>query len=86
MDSNGDKLVFFSMYRQHDSTGVSGDGTIAYGMKAPAPSGKVVACWVTNPYRSVQIYDSMEHLKELHGHGGGTKIIQMDSIDVGGPK
>lgn len=79
-------LVLFSLYREEDESGISGTGTVAYGIKFPEPNGSVVLGWVPAHDRtSVAVYDSMEAVKNIHGHGGSTTIVQMNSIDCGGP-
>jgi hypothetical protein len=80
-------LVLFSLYREQDQSGVSGTGTVAYGIKFPEPNGRVVLGWVPAHDRtSVAVYDSMDVVKNVHGHGGSTKLIQLDKIDCGGPQ
>jgi len=84
MKAEPDELVLFQLYRQEDASGVSGTGTVAFGVKWPAPNERVTLAWVTN-YNSVAVYDSLEDVKNIHGHGGKTKLIQMQKIDCGSP-
>lgn len=83
---NDDKLVLFQLYRDEDRSGVSGTGTVAFGIKFPEPNGMVALGWVAKRNRtSVAVYESMDEMENIHGHGGATKIIQMDAIDTGSP-
>jgi hypothetical protein len=82
MNPNPDQLVLFQLYRREDESGVSGEGTVAFGVKFPEPNGRVVLGWVTD-FNSVAVYDSMDDMKDIHGHGGKTSIVQMDAIDCG---
>jgi hypothetical protein len=86
MKCNPDDLVAFQMYRENDESGVSGTGVVAYGMKWPEPNGKVTLAWVASHDRtSVAVYDSMEDMKNIHGHGGSTKFVQLWRMDTGKP-
>lgn len=86
MNPDDDDLVLFQLYRKEDESGVSGTGTVAFGIKFPEPNGKVALGWVPHRDRtSVAVYDDLETVEEVHGHGGRTQIIPMDTIDVGGP-
>lgn len=86
MKTNPDDMVVFQMLRQHDESGVSGTGVVAYGIKWPEPNGKVTLAWVAAEGRtSVALYDSMDHVEDIHGHGGSTKFIPMWRVDTGKP-
>jgi hypothetical protein len=62
----------FYLMRHEDAGGISGTGIVAVG--SIFPNGKVVFQWVT--YRSsMELYDSIENLIEIHGHGGKTEVI-----------
>lgn len=65
-------MRLFHLQRDKDSTGISGTGKIAEGVLFP--SGKVVLQWLTGT-PSVTVFDSMEDMVKVHGHGGNTKVI-----------
>lgn len=80
------ELVLFALHRREDKSGVSGTGTVAYGIKFPDPNGRVALGWVPCEGRtSVAVYDSMDVVEEVHGHGGASTIVEMTKIDCGGP-
>lgn len=86
MKANPDDLVLFAMYREEDESGVSGTGVVAYGVKWPAPNNRVTLAWVAAEGRtSVAVYDDLDTIKEIHGHGGKTKFIQQYRVDTGKP-
>lgn len=62
----------FGLMRAHDSSKVSGVGTVAEGYEFE--NGKVALCWLGR-YSSVNVYDSIEHVKVIHGHGGSTEVV-----------
>lgn len=78
-------LTLFQLYRREDASGVSGTGTVAYGIEFPYPNQCAVLGWVTDT-NSVAVYDSIDDVEEIHGHSGKTTIVEMDKIDVGGPE
>lgn len=80
------RMEIFALRRGTDESGVSGTGVVAYGVKFPKPNEQVVLGWITKPHQSVATYDSMEAVKHIHGHGGKTQIIPIDSWDMGGPR
>jgi hypothetical protein len=86
MNPNPHDLVLFQLYRQEDTSGISGEGTVAFGIRFPEPNARVALGWVANKgLTSVAVYDSIEAVKRIHGHGGSSKLIQMNKIDCGGP-
>ena len=60
------------MVRHEDVTGISGTGVIAEGTQYE--SGKCTLAWLT-VYKSIGVYDSIEELKAIHGHGGKTDVV-----------
>lgn len=66
----------FHLYRDTDQSGVSGTGRVAEGTLFP--NGKAVLSWNT-PFTSVAVYDSMEHLRQIHLHGGKTRVVFDDA-------
>ncbi len=61
----------FDLVRLEDATGVSGTGVVAWG--AVFPDGRVALRWATDTASSA-LYDSLEDLEEIHGHGGRTVV------------
>jgi len=82
MNPDPDELVLFQLYRKEDESGVSGEGTVAFGLRFPEPNGGVVLGWMSDQ-NSVAIYDSIADVEAIHGHGGATVVIEMDTIDIG---
>lgn len=68
-------LIVYRMVREEDKTGVSGTGTVGWIVDWPNPM--VTIGWCTDPWYSVATYPEMEAAKQIHGHGGATKFIQM---------
>lgn len=62
----------FDLIRSHDSTGISGDGRVAEGIEFE--NGKVAMCWL-GAMASVNLYDSIDHVRAIHGHGGSTEVV-----------
>ena len=65
----------FYLQRNEDETGVSGTGKVAEGVEFL--SGRVSLCWLTDT-PSVGIYDSIEDVEIIHGHGGKTIVQWLD--------
>lgn len=65
----------FVLYRAEDETGISGTGVVAQGVLFD--NGRAVLSWLTE-HTSVAVYDSMEHLVAIHGHGGKTIVKWID--------
>lgn len=65
----------FYLRRYEDVSGISGHGIIAEGVRYS--TGKCVLGWVTI-FRSVAVYDSLEELIAIHGHGGKTVVEWVD--------
>lgn len=60
------------LLRHEDQSGLSGTGVVAVGCQFP--NGRIVFQWVS--YRSsIEIYDSLENLIEIHGHEGKTEVV-----------
>lgn len=68
-------LVRFHLDRNEDVTGVSGEGTVAGGVIFP--DGTVAMRWNTGT-KSTVIYDSIEDVVAIHGHGGATLVNLID--------
>lgn len=69
------KMQPFYLQRVEDETGVSGTGVVAVG--AVYPSGLCILEWLTFT-SSLNQYRSLDHVKEVHGHGDKTMIIMGD--------
>lgn len=65
-------LRVFQLLRDEDVSGVSGVGRVAVGVVFP--SGKVVVEWLGSD-TTFGIYDRLEHVEKIHGHGGKTRIV-----------
>jgi hypothetical protein len=62
----------FDLMRSHDGSGVSGSGRVAEGFEFE--NGKVALCWL-GKFSSVNVYDSIDHVRAIHGHGGSTEVV-----------
>jgi len=69
------KLLRFVLIRNEDVTGVSGSGLVAEGIVFT--SGQVVIHWLRQPF-SMGLYQSLEDVIFIHGHGGRTKLQFID--------
>lgn len=71
----------FALVRTTDVSGVSGTGTVAYGVEFP--DGTVALRWVGGNPTSVVFHDNgMESVEAIHGHSGATQIMWL-SEDLG---
>lgn len=61
----------FELVRTEDVTGVSGTGVVAWGCQFP--DGCTVLRWATE-HASTAIYDSVQKVEAIHGHGGRTVV------------
>lgn len=66
----------FKLHRDEDETGVSGTGVVAEGVEFTC--GKVAMTWLSE-YGCVNVYDNIKVVQALHGHGGKTRIVFVDS-------
>jgi hypothetical protein len=62
----------FGLYRHQDVTGVSGSGTVAYGVQFA--DGTVVIRWQGETPSTV-IWESLEAAMRVHGHDGRTQVV-----------
>jgi hypothetical protein len=86
IDPEPAELVLFKLQRNEDESGVSGTGTVAYGLRFPEPNGCVALGWVAgHGLTSVAVYDDLDKMMKIHGHGGSTTLSAIDVIDCGGP-
>lgn len=64
-------MKMFLLIRHEDETGVSGTGIVAEGIEFS--NGKCSISWLTN-VTSCAIYDNIEDVIHIHGHGGKTEV------------
>lgn len=63
----------FIMIRLEDVTGISGTGVVAEGVEFL--NGKVVIQWIVGDHQSTVVWDNIEDVKAIHGHGGSTEVV-----------
>ena len=71
----------FLLVRYDDESGVSGTGVVAEGVQFS--TGRCVLAWVTR-FRSLAIYNSIDEIREIHGHDGKTHVSWLDEADQSG--
>ena len=76
MDNNKN-MKRFILNRIEDETGISGTGTVAEGVQFS--DGKVTMRWIVGEHRSTVVWDSIEAVDKIHGHGGRTVIEWVDA-------
>lgn len=68
----------FHLQRDVDESGVSGTGVVAEGVEFS--DGTVALRWLSAWPTSVVFHDrGMEAVEAVHGHGGATRIVWLDS-------
>lgn len=65
----------FMLLRVEDESGISGTGMVAEGVQFT--DGRCAMRWRTD-LRSTALYDSIEDLESIHGHGGKTVVVWID--------
>lgn len=60
----------FVLDRLDDETGISGTGIVAEGVVFS--DGKVALRWMVGEHRSTGVWDGLESVEAIHGHGGKT--------------
>jgi hypothetical protein len=70
----------FVLFRNEDETGVSGTGIVAEGIQFS--SGKCVISWLSST-PSIEVYDTVDELERVHGHGGKTRVRWVDRKKTG---
>lgn len=63
----------FELHRDHDVSGVSGEGVVAKGIRLPFRLGAIIK-WTT-PIWSVAWYPRAEWIEYIHGHNGATRVV-----------
>ena len=77
-EANSKYFRKFVLYRKEDECHVSGTGAVAEGIQFS--SGRCVIAWLTET-PSVSLYESVEDVLAVHGHGGKTVIKWIDAVD-----
>lgn len=67
-----DAMQEFYLSRDEDVSGTSGVGIVARGVVLP--SGKAVLEW-TSFHTSIALYNNLQDVEAIHGHGGKTKVV-----------
>ncbi len=65
----------FQIVRSEDISGVSGVGVVAVGVVFPDHS--CVIKWLSEIH-SLIVYNSINEVEKVHGHGGATKLVYID--------
>ena len=73
------QLIRFVLVRDEDVTGVSGTGVVAEWIVFT--SGLVVIHWLREPF-SMGLYQSLDDVIFIHGHGGRTKLQFIDQGEI----
>lgn len=63
---------WYDLIRHHDPSKVSGTGRVAE--IAEFEDGTTVLRWLSGT-PSTTVYDSLEHVVRIHGHGGSTEVV-----------
>lgn len=69
-------LERFGLWRITDSSGISGKGWVAEGVKFS--DGTAAMRWLTN-VATTAVSASIDHFNYIHGHGGHTRIAWVDN-------
>jgi hypothetical protein len=69
-------MRLFELHRDHDVSGVSGTGVVAEGVEFS--DGTCVVRWVTERGSTV-VWRSIDDVEAIHGHGGATRVVWIDS-------
>ena len=69
-------MRLFQLHRDQDASGVSGTGVVAEGVEFT--NGECALHWLSdNP--SIGLYPSIEDIKQIHGHGGMTRVVWVEA-------
>lgn len=69
-------MRLFQLYRHQDASGVSGTGVVAEGVEFT--NGECALHWLSEK-PSIALYPSIDDLKDIHGHGGMTKVVWVEA-------
>jgi hypothetical protein len=69
-------MRMFTLYRSDDETGISGTGTVAEGIEFS--DGRVAIRWCVGDNKSTTLFDTIESVEVIHGHGGKTTVQWAD--------
>lgn len=72
----------FQLHRREDVSGVSGVGIVAEGVQFH--DGRLAMSWLSH-HHTVALYDCVESLLDIHGHGGRTTLCWLDPAPPGVP-
>ena len=86
LDAAGVQFVRQSGYtgvlvRDDDETGVSGTGPVAWIVEFP--DGVAVTRWAVTGVRQTCVWESIDHVIQIHGHDGRTRPVWSNSGDLG---
>lgn len=62
----------FHLQREHDPSGVSGEGIVAEGIEFS--DGSCAMRWLVSP-GGLCVYGSVVDLLAVHGHGGASRVV-----------
>lgn len=65
-------MRLFHLVREQDVSGVSGTGVVAEGCLFS--NGKVAMSWL-GEHRTLELFDYIEEVEELHGHNGMSRVV-----------
>lgn len=66
-------MELFILERDVDVSGVSGTGRVAEGVVFT--DGTAVVRWITGEHHSTVVWESVDALLAIHGHGGATRVV-----------
>ena len=67
----------FHLVRDADISGVSGTGVVAEGIRFS--DGTAVTRWIVGDHPSTVVWPRTESVIAVHGHGGATRLLWLDS-------
>lgn len=65
----------FALLRDHDVSGVSGTGVVAFGVQFP--DGRCSTRWNSARAQTCS-WDDVNDVEIIHGHGGDTRLVWLD--------
>lgn len=73
-------MTRFWLYRWKDGSGISGTGIVAEGVVFEG--GQVAMRWAKSG--SLGIYAHLDQVREIHGHGGDTEVVELTDMFLRG--